>query len=79
MLYRRRNFPIIIIFSLFLVFGINSPAFAYMDPGAGSMILQALLGGIAGVAVVLKIYWYKFKSIFHRRAEGVGSENDDNM
>ena len=28
---------------------------SYRDPGAGSMILQALAGGIAGVAVVGKL------------------------
>lgn len=34
-----------------------SPAFAYLDAGSGSMILQLLLGGIAGAAVFLKLSW----------------------
>jgi hypothetical protein len=29
---------------------------AYLDPGSGSMILQAILGGLAGVAVALKMF-----------------------
>ena len=33
----------------------------YIDPGAGSMILQALAGGLAGVAVVAKLYWARIK------------------
>lgn len=28
--------------------------FAYLDPGTGTLIVQALLGGTAGVAVLLK-------------------------
>ena len=28
--------------------------FAYLDPGTGTLIVQALLGGAAGVAVLLK-------------------------
>jgi hypothetical protein len=29
---------------------------AYLDPGSGSMILQAVLGGIAGLVVALKMF-----------------------
>jgi hypothetical protein len=28
--------------------------FAYIDPGTGSLLLQAILGGIAGLAVFFK-------------------------
>jgi len=38
------------------------PAFAYMDPGTGSLLLQGLLGGIAGAAVFIRIYWHKLTS-----------------
>jgi hypothetical protein len=34
---------------------------SYLDPGAGSMILQALAGGIAGVVAVGKLYWTRIK------------------
>jgi hypothetical protein len=39
-------------------------ALAYLDPASGSMILQLLLGGIAGVLVVLKLYWRRVKTLF---------------
>jgi hypothetical protein len=32
----------------------------YLDPGSGSMILQAVVGGIAAAAVVGKLYWRRF-------------------
>jgi hypothetical protein len=36
-------------------------AHAYLDPGTGSFVLQMLLGGIAGVMVVVRLYWEKLK------------------
>lgn len=35
-------------------------AFAYLDPGTGSAVLQGILGALAAIAVVLKLYWYRF-------------------
>jgi hypothetical protein len=46
------------------VVGSAAPAQAYLDPGTGSMILQVLLGGIAGIAVIVKLYWRKIKAFF---------------
>lgn len=39
-----------------------SPVWAYLDPGSGSMLLQVILGGVAAVGVVLKMYWYRIKA-----------------
>ena len=44
-----------------------SDAYAYLDPGTGSVILQALIGVIAGVLITLKIYWYKLKEKLSNR------------
>lgn len=30
--------------------------FGYLDPGSGSMILQAVIGGLAGIGVAFKAY-----------------------
>ena len=37
-----------------------TPAFAYVDPGSGGMMMQLLLGGAAGVAVLVRLYWQRF-------------------
>ena len=42
-----------------LIGATTSSAHAYLDPGTGSMALQVLLGGIAGLALVGKFYWHK--------------------
>lgn len=36
-------------------------AYAYIDPGSGSMMIQVIIGALVGVGITLKIYWYKFK------------------
>jgi hypothetical protein len=38
--------------------------FAYLDPGSGSMLLQMLLGGIAGVAVSIKMFGKRLLRFF---------------
>lgn len=30
---------------------------AYLDPSAGSMMLQLILGGLAGLAITLRLFW----------------------
>tara|TARA_B000000609_G_C23889826_1_gene197665 strand:- start:78 stop:293 length:216 start_codon:yes stop_codon:yes gene_type:complete len=41
-------------------------AFAYLDPGTGSIILQAILGFIAATVASVSIYWAKFKSLISK-------------
>jgi len=45
------------------------PAAAYLDPGSGSMLLQVLLGGVAGVAVIAKLYWGRVLSLLGIRRD----------
>ncbi|HET8775373.1 MAG TPA: hypothetical protein VFP80_16355 [Thermoanaerobaculia bacterium] len=33
----------------------------YVDPGAGSLLLQLILGGIAGALVSLKLFWGRLR------------------
>ncbi len=51
----------------FLAFDPGHPAQAYLDPGVGSILIQLLLGGAAGIAMVAKLYWHKLSSLFRRR------------
>ena len=38
---------------------------AYLDPGTGSMLLQAVAAGVAGAAVAGKLYWRRLKALLH--------------
>lgn len=43
-----------------------APAHAYIDPGTGGMLTQLVTGGVAGIAVLLRLYWSRISEIFHR-------------
>lgn len=49
------------------VLKLDAPAYAYLDPGTGSMLVQLLLGGVAGALVIGKLYWQRIKAIFGRQ------------
>ena len=44
----------------------HSVAFAYLDPGTGSIILQALIAGVIGTAAFARMYWTRLKEIVRR-------------
>jgi hypothetical protein len=43
---------------------IASPAYAYLDPGTGSMLISAVLGVAAAVALAVKMFWYRLIAFF---------------
>lgn len=45
---------------------------AYLDPGSGSFVVQALIAMFAGVAVTVRLYWHKIKAFL-----GLGPEVDE--
>ena len=60
----------VLVFAVWLVFVCATPAYAYVDPGSGGMLVQLLLGGVAGAAVIVRLYWQRLlKTIGQRKAE----------
>ena len=41
-------------------------AHAYLDPGSGSMIVQLLIAGIAGLGVGIKFFWRRIVDKFKK-------------
>jgi len=39
----------------------------YLDPGAASIIIQAVVAGIVAVGAGVKLYWSKISGLFSRR------------
>jgi hypothetical protein len=35
---------------------------AYIDPGAGSFVLQAIVAAAAGAALAIKVWWKKIRA-----------------
>jgi hypothetical protein len=40
---------------------IASPAYAYIDPGGGGMLVQLLTSGAAGALILARLYWRRVK------------------
>lgn len=52
-----------------------APALAYLDPAAGSLILQVILGGVAGLIVLLKLYWRRLRGFLGFAKDGGDSDD----
>lgn len=37
----------------------------YLDPGSGSFLIQLLIGGIVGLALVVRTFWGRIKHFFN--------------
>ncbi len=54
-----------------------APAQAYLDPGTGSIILQATIGAIAGTLVAVRVFWHRIRSFLKRKNDG--DSHDDHL
>jgi len=41
----------------------------YLDPGSGSIIVQAVIAGAIGMAAVIRFYWKSLKAFVARRSK----------
>ena len=56
-----------LILLIFIIFTSNTNnAFAYLDPGTGSIILQAIIGAIAAGLTFFTNFWLKVKNFFKK-------------
>ena len=46
-----------------------SEAFAYLDPGTGSLLVQTLVAALAAAGYALKLYWSRIRLFFRRPAD----------
>jgi len=49
-----------------ILYFFSTPAFGYLDPGTGSMLMYAIFGIIGGIIYALKGYYYKIKMIIFK-------------
>jgi hypothetical protein len=50
---------------------------AYIDPGTGSVVMQLLLGGVAGIAIVFRLFWGRLKERFVGKPSPGKTDTDD--
>lgn len=44
-----------------------APAAAYIDPGSGSLIFQAIVGGLMAAGLAIGVFWQRITSFFRRK------------
>ena len=47
-----------------LLFSITPHFIVYIDPGTGSIILQAVVATVAGAAIAVKLFWHRIARFF---------------
>ncbi|QIM56534.1 hypothetical protein [Pseudomonas veronii] len=70
---KKSNFSMVALLCLALL-PIN--AFAYLDPGTGSAMLQGILGALAAIAMVMKLYWHRLLRMLGLRKDVMKKETD---
>jgi hypothetical protein len=67
---KMKKVVMVLVSVLCVLLTLRRPAYAYLDPGSGSMLLQLVLGGVAGITVIVKLYWRRFLTLLRvRRGE----------
>jgi hypothetical protein len=75
MLKQYQVFLLMIIPSIFYQFSVPD-AFAYIDPGTGSVIIQMIIGGLVGTGIAVKVFWYRIKSALSPSFKRNNSDED---
>ena len=71
----RKHFRLKILFLLVLINTILPlKAYAYIDPGTGSMVLQIIVASVIGLGITFKAWFYKFKNLIFKGQNKNGSE-----
>tara|TARA_B100000401_G_C52398957_1_gene527885 strand:- start:277 stop:501 length:225 start_codon:yes stop_codon:yes gene_type:complete len=65
-----------IVFLILFCLVFSTDAYAYIDPGSGSIILQAIIAAIAGAGTAITIYWKKVKLFFSKIFKKKDNENE---
>ena len=69
-------FVAVLVMAVWLVLVCARPAYAYLDPGSGGMMVQLLLGGFAGAAVLIRLYWRQLLIRVGLRKPDMSNETD---
>ena len=69
----RRFARLAAVFAVYVCF--SAPAYAYLDPATGSIILQAVVGAVAAWMMYTRAFFARIRALFGRLA-GRHAKND---
>jgi hypothetical protein len=63
--------------ALFAVYAsLSAPAYAYLDPATGSIIVQAMIGAVAAWMLYTRAFFARVRAFFGRFGGGQPKNND---
>ena len=54
-----------------------TPAFAYLDPGSGSFVIQGIIAVVVGAGFAVKMFWHRIKSLFPGKSISEDADLDE--
>jgi hypothetical protein len=72
----KSSYPFMLMLSLTLML-LAAPAFAYIDPGTGSFLVQGVIAAVIGVGVATKLFWAKIKAALTGNPIEENDDDDD--
>lgn len=73
-----RYFKLTVLIFVYLLTSVSN-ANAYIDPGTGSIILQAILAFIAGAAATVSLWWGNLKMFIKKIFKSSKKDNETNL
>ena len=72
----KSSYPLMLMLTLALML-LAAPAFAYIDPGTGSFLVQGVIAAVIGVGVAGKLFWAKIKAALTGNPIEENDDDDD--
>ena len=61
-----------------IFFSLSSfPAFAYIDPGTGSIVVQAIIAAVVSASFTIKVYWSRIRSYLSKKSGSSAHASED--
>jgi len=67
-----------VIFAVLGMFLLVEPAYAYLDPGTGSLIIQVLIASLVSLIFAIKVFWKKITNYFRNFSSKENHDQDEN-
>lgn len=70
------SFSLILLLALSIML-VSSPAYAYIDPGTGSLVIQGAIAAVVGAGVIIKLFWHKIVAVLTGKPIQEGNDDDE--
>lgn len=66
-MFKLDHLKLMTILVVIMITFVSKPAYGYLDPGTGSLILQSIVAAMVAIPFALKMYWNRIQDMFRRK------------